>query len=199
MPDETPVPSPQESAFTMEELSGGLSALIEGESATPSSSVRPRKEAEGQRLERTTVKEKWTNYEGGLDLVYLELTPRQDLPSSTPERFSAFSVAILVHLVLFVVIGLVVISPPRPEPPQLVVAVEHDHPADIPSPRLPRPNPEIFQPASASAQALDVISSVSASSFEVPDVANADLMVATAMDIGDLPVGGVDEPVHQQC
>lgn len=171
-----------------DELGGGLSALVETddkETVERQSSSRRKKAPE---VKREAIREKWANYDGGLELATLDLRPLADLPSLAPERFSALTLALLVHLVVFILVGLVVIQIPRPAPPQLVVSVAHERETELVTTRLTRPTLEIM-PTAAAAQAVDVISSISASSFDLPDVDEADSMNALSMTAGIELVG----------
>lgn len=134
------------------------------------------------------MKAKWENYEGGLELVALEPTDFVEAPSTAPERFSAVSMAIMLHVVALIILGLVVVQTPLPKPPQLVVSVIHEREADLTTTRITKPNVEI-KPSAAAAQSVDVISSVGTSSFSVPDVETSDDLIVSSMLPGVAALG----------
>ena len=196
-------PPPSESAASpprsdVIETGGGLAALVEAEIAIPARQrhenpdpSRPpsRQSTSPPALARKPARDKWDDYDGRLELVPLEIPEKIDRPSSAPERLSALSLAIMAHLALLLALSIVVVSVSRPHPPQLVVSVVHEHEAELVTPRLTRPTPEV-KPSAASAQSVDVITSLSASSnFNVPDVETpSDTLLATTMP-GVAPAG----------
>ncbi|MCB1203628.1 MAG: hypothetical protein KDN18_05170, partial [Verrucomicrobiae bacterium] len=99
------------------------------------------------------------------------------------------SLALLAHVALLVLLSLVAIQIYRPEPPQLVVSVLHEREAELVTTKLSRPTTEV-KPSAASAQAIDVISSLSASStFQIPDVENSTDLVVSSTLPGVAPAG----------
>ncbi len=193
-PAEEPTPVAKEEPVSTPprtEFEGGLSALIESDlPGTPRTDV-PKKRATPRpapRPDPAAVKAKWDNYEGGLELVALEPTDFIEAPSTAPERFSAVSMAIMLHVVALLLVGLVVVQTPRPKPPQLVVSVVHEREADLTTTRLTKPNVEI-KPSAAAAQSVDVISSVGSSTFSVPDVETSEDLIVSSMLPGIAPLG----------
>jgi len=185
-PAEVPEPEAESnpaSAPPRSSLEGGLSALIESDLP-----VEPRRASSGKSAKArpaphpdlAAAKAKWESYDGGLELVTLDPTDFVEAPSTAPERFSAVSMAIMLHVVLFILVGLVVVQTPLPKPPQLVVSVIHEREADLTTTRITKPNPEIT-PSAAAAQSVDVISSVGTSSFSVPDVETSDDLIVSSM------------------
>jgi hypothetical protein len=183
---------------TDSETSGGLAALVEADVAIPASRrhedptpsrARPRRSTTPPSLARQPARDKWADYDGGLELVPLEVPEKIERPSSAPERLSALSLAIMAHLALLLALSVVVVSVHRPEPPQLVVSVVHEREAELVTPRITRPTPEV-KPSAASAQSVDVITVLSSSSnFNVPDVETpTDTLLATTMP-GVAPAG----------
>lgn len=180
------------------EAGGGLGALVESDTAAP---LNPRqkqpvvsrtqngKSTSAPTLARPPARDKWADYDGGLELVPLEIPEKIEKPSSAPERMSALSLAIIAHFALLIALSVVVVSVHRPEPPQLVVSVVHEREAELVTPRITRPTPEV-RPSAASAQSVDVITSLSTSSnFNVPDVETpSDTLLATSMP-GVAPAG----------
>jgi len=203
--DVSSIPSPSTSEpvtssprSTDSETSGGLAALVEADIAIPASRrhenptpsrSQTRKSTAPPPLARQPARDKWEDYDGGLELVPLEIPEKIERPSSAPERLSALSLAVMAHLALLLGLSVVVVSVHRPEPPQLVVSVVHEHEAELVTPRITRPTPEV-KPSAASAQSVDVITALSTSSnFNVPDVETpTDTLVATTMP-GVAPAG----------
>lgn len=195
-PPSEPDTSPPRS--TDSETSGGLAALVEADIAIPASRrhedptpsrTQARKSTAPPALARQPARDKWEDYDGGLELVPLEIPEKVERPSSAPERLSALSLAVMAHLALLLALSVVVVSVHRPEPPQLVVSVVHEREAELVTPRITRPTPEV-KPSAASAQSVDVITALSSSSnFNVPDVETpTDTLVATTMP-GVAPAG----------
>ena len=97
-----------------EKPSGGLGALIESdpiESAPQEESRKPGKPlptAPEIRFEKAI--QRWQEYDGNLLLVENENPILPDRPSSAPDRISSVSMALLVHAVVFFLIGLVAIT-----------------------------------------------------------------------------------------
>lgn len=184
----TPVPA-------SDGLAGGLGALVETEvtrlHAASRGESRVAATGEGRTVvvDKASLKDKWRDYDGGLELVPLDPLEKFEPPSNAPERLSSFSFAILAHVAVLVLLSLVVIQVQRPAPPQLVVSVEHTREADLVTTRITRPTPEV-KPSAASAQAIDVISALASSSnFNVPEVETpSDVLVASTLP-GIAPAG----------
>jgi hypothetical protein len=186
---------PSTSALADAAASGGLGALVEAEPvAAPESRARRREEKVGSRLaaargrrgspklERPSGREKWRDYDGGLVLADLDPPEFHERPSHSRERASSVSFALLAHIAILLLLSLVAVQVHRPDPPQLVVSTQHEREAELTTTRITRPNPEV-KPSAAAAQALDVISALSASAtFEVPEVEQAsEVFVASAL------------------
>ncbi len=175
-----------------EKPSGGLGALIESdpiESAPQEESRKPGKPlptAPEIRFEKAI--QRWQEYDGNLLLVENENPILPDRPSSAPDRISSVSMALLVHAVVFFLIGLVAITAPRPKPPQLVVSVVHEKQTELVTPRMTKPTVEI-KPAAAAAQALDVVTSVDGATFSIPDIDNSENNFVASLLPGVQPVG----------
>ena len=175
------------------DLGGGLSALIESEiPLAVEKKPEPRKRrgsyAKAPSLDRVSAKDKWENYEGGLELVVLDPGEYVEPPSTTPERLSSVSLAVLLHVVILVLLGLVVVQVPLPKPPELVVSTVHERVSELVTTRLTKPSIEI-KPSAAAAQAIDVVSSVASSSFDIPEVEHSAEVLNSAMQAGIQPVG----------
>ena len=184
---------PTQSFFELQEKpSGGLGALIESdpiESAPQEESRKPGKPlptAPEIRFEKAI--QRWQEYDGNLLLVENENPILPDRPSSAPDRISSVSMALLVHAVVFFLIGLVAITAPRPKPPQLVVSVVHEKQTELVTPRMTKPTVEI-KPAAAAAQALDVVTSVDGATFSIPDIDNSENNFVASLLPGVQPVG----------
>lgn len=194
-----PIAARESSANLRSDVGGGLGALLEEESSprptsrnggrTTSRTGAARNKRRGPAIDRDAAREKWDRYDGGLELVVYERPDLPERPASGSERISSVSFALLAHIALLVLLSLVAVQVYRPEPPQLVVSVVHEREAELVTTRLSRPTSEV-KPSAAAAQALDVISSMSASStFQIPDVENAsDLLVSSTLP-GVAPAG----------
>ncbi|MEX2578171.1 MAG: hypothetical protein WD342_03865 [Verrucomicrobiales bacterium] len=173
---------------------GGLVALIEDDSFEVQPTDAPEGDGEtGSRsrapvLQRNAVRGRWDDYDGGLQLVDANRAPKPERPSHTPERLSSLALALVVHLIVFILVGLVAVQVPYPKPPQIVVSALHEREADLVTPRVTRPTPEI-KPAAAAAQAIDVISSVENSTYSVPDVEDAANLIVASTLPGVQPLG----------
>ncbi len=163
-----------------ESLGGGLGALIE-EDIPP-----PQKTRKAPPLPRTTTVDlslagkRWKAYQGNINLTGGEIPHSEAPPVSSPERLSAVSMAILFHLVVFFLISLVAINIPRNPPPQLIATIPQEREAELTITKITRPTIE-FKPTAAAAQAINVLSSVSASSFTMPDVDDSSNMKFISM------------------
>lgn len=179
---------------------GGLAALVENDLAVKSSPRDPESRVASRpgaakhrhappRIERTAAKDKWKDYDGGLELVPLEPIEKQEVPSHAPERVSSVSLALIAHLAALVFLSLVVIQVRRPDPPQLVVSVVHERESELVTTRLTRPTVDP-KPSPAAAQSVDVVTALAASSnFNVPDVETpTDALITSALP-GIAPAG----------
>lgn len=187
---ETPIP-PWE-----KRREGGAGALAEFEAQSEES--LDGKEASSRMKKREKIEkapeinyqaaiDRWKNYDGGLKLVDAEYIAPQ-VSSNSRERLSSLSTALLFHLVLFVLVGLVAVTVPLPKPPQLVVSVVQERDTEIIAPPLTKPAVEI-KPAAAAAQSLDVVTSIEGSSFSLPDVDKMENELVAALLPGIQPVG----------
>lgn len=174
---------PPETSASVEEAdfeSSGLSALAESEWGLTGPPV--------PEIERSSIGRKWDGYEGNLALVDAEWTPPAERHSQSADRASAVSLALLVHVVVLFLVSLVAIQIPREKPPQLVVSAVHEREAELITPRLTVPKPQ-FTPAAASAQSIDVISSLSTSSFDIPEADRMNNMIDPSVMAGIQPLG----------
>lgn len=196
-----PVPAePEPEPANADGRAGGLGALVESETATrsqgrgteppvPGRDGTARRRRTPPRIERGAAKDKWEDYDGGLELVPLEPVERLEPPSRTPERVSSVSLALVAHLAAFLLLSLVVIHTRRPDPPQLVVSVVHERESELVSTRLTRPSVDP-KPSAAAAQAVDVITALAASSnFSVPDVETPTAALVVSALPGIAPAG----------
>lgn len=190
-PGPTPATRPVSPDEPANETSGGLSALVEKDPEPVSPKAAPSHHSRRARskaakpaphLTRKQLIEKWENYDGELALEPLEPMLPLERPTSSGERVSSLSLALLVHIAVIVALSFVAVQIQRPEPPQLVVSVPHERETELVTTRITRPTPEIA-PSAASAQAVDVISALNTSSdFDIPEVeTNADQIVSSTM------------------
>ncbi|MAS97034.1 MAG: hypothetical protein CMO55_27910 [Verrucomicrobiales bacterium] len=142
-------------------------------------------------VERGSMKSKWDDYDGELVLVDSEWIPPAQRCSSSTDRLSAVALALLAHVIVLFLVSLVAIHLPRQEPPQLVVSVTHEREAELITPRITKPDIEIT-PAAASTQAVDIISSLSSSSFDIPEVDRQTNMFDPSLMAGIQPLGNGD-------
>lgn len=176
------------------ELSGGLAALLEDGESGESDGEQETKEAPlpalppAIKIDRDAARRRWENYDGDLNLTLAEYAPPTQRSSALPERFSAVTLAIMFHLVLIVLVSLVVIHTPRPKPPQLVLSIPHEREVLLTTTRITKPTTEM-KPAAASAQAVNVISSISNSSFTLPEIEDTENYKITSMITGLQPTG----------
>ncbi len=185
-PDPVVAEQPKACAFD-EDVDGGLGALIERDETGPVESdfevEKPRGRKAAPTVDWDEVRAKWEDYDGDLELVGGELPHAQARMATSSDRVSSLSMALLVHLIIFFLIGLVVVNVPMPKPPQLVVSVPHKRESELTVTRITRPTPEV-KPSAASAQPVDVLSSVSPSAFSVPEVDDSDNFEMTSLVMG---------------
>ncbi len=194
-PAPAPAPAPVAASAGTE---GGLAALVEADVAIPArqrqgARVSSRASRHAPKapppIDRRAGREKWNDYDGGLKIVDLDPPETHERPTSAPERGSSLSLALFAHVALIVILSLVAVEVSRPDPPQLVVSVIHEREAELVTTRITRPTPEV-KPSAASAQSVDVITSVSASStFNVPEVENPSDTLITSTMTGVAPAG----------
>ncbi|MCB1206838.1 MAG: hypothetical protein KDN18_21460, partial [Verrucomicrobiae bacterium] len=87
------------------DLDGGLGALLETETFSRPASRKPdrigsrtdaaRNKRPAPSIDREAVRQKWEEYDGGLDLVPLDRPDLLDRPNSASERLSSVSLALL--------------------------------------------------------------------------------------------------------
>lgn len=187
-PEPDPVVAEQLKASAFDEgVDGGLGALIEwnetGSIQSDSQVEKPSARKVAPTVDWNEVRSKWEDYDGDLELVGGELPHAQARMATSSDRVSSLSMALLVHLVIFILIGLVAVNVPMPKPPQLVVSVPHERETELTVTRLTRPTPEV-KPSAASAQPVDILSSVSPSAFSVPEVDDSDNFEMTSLVMG---------------
>ncbi len=188
-PDPDPKPEPKNKCKPPGEvLEGGLGALIEEDTPPP-----PKKKKEPPLPGTTTVDpskagQRWKAYQGNINLTGGEIPRSEARPVSSPERISAVSMAIFFHFVLFFLVSLIAIEVSRPKPPQLIATIPQEKEATLTITKLTRPTVE-FKPTAAAAQAINVFTSVSESSFSMPDVDNSTNVKFVSMLPGMQEVG----------
>lgn len=183
-----PVVAEQPKACALDEdADGGLGALIERDDTGPVEAdfqvEKPRGRKAAPTVDWNEVRAKWEDYDGDLELVGGALPQAQRRFATLADRISSFSMALLVHLVIFILIGLVVINVPMPNPPQLVVSLPHERESELTVTRITRTTPEV-KPSAAAAQPVDVLSSVSPSSFRVPELDDSENFEMSSLVMG---------------
>ncbi len=84
-------------------------------------------------------------------------------------KLSSLMISLLVHVLVFFILGLVIIAVPRSNPPQIVAMVQGPAPpTDLPKPEI-RPTPTVKQPQ-PSAKVVKLLTSTNFSSMAVPAV-----------------------------
>lgn len=154
-----------------ESFTGGLGALIEEQfPLSPQEKTKPP-------LPETTVDlslagKRWKAYQGNILLTRGEIPRPEDAPVSVPERFSSISLAVLFHLILFLLVSLIAVNVPRKPPIQLILSPPHEKDTTLTITKITKPAIE-FKPTAAAAQSIDVITALSNSKFGMPDVENS--------------------------
>ncbi len=182
-----------EGNYPGKELSGGLSALIEKKppvTSIGSSSAMPKEDdrADAVTVCRQEESSVWEDYDGGLNLVSGDLPMASRRMSLSADRLSSLTMAVVVHLIVFLLVGLVVVNVPPPKPPQLVVSIINERVAELDITRLTKPTPEI-KPSAAAARPVDLLSSVAGSAFTIPEVDDTDNLLFNSMVTGLQDVG----------
>lgn len=140
------------------------------------------------RIDRELAAIKWENYSGKLKLTKGEIPVSVGARPQGGDRISAMSLAILVHVVVAIVISLVVVSVPRPNPPKLVLTMPETTDSDeLVVKKLTRR--QEIKPSAASRQMVNVVTSVHFSDVSLPDVENTTALDVTAMFDGAAELG----------
>ncbi|MEO0415803.1 MAG: hypothetical protein AAF226_12730, partial [Verrucomicrobiota bacterium] len=191
-------PSPREET---PKQSGGLGALVEsgGEPKAPSkggsgalveanSSLikKPEPITDAPKLERNS-EVRWDSYDGDLNLCDGYLPGASGRSSAMGERLSAFTIALIVHVAIAALISLIIVAVPRPKPPQLIATLPVDSKRELVVTRITKP--EQVTPSAASAQAVDVLTTLAISDFALPEVENTDNFKVTALTSGQSDFG----------
>jgi hypothetical protein len=145
------------------------------------------------RLDLKALREKearrWETYRGGLRLESaLELKTRER-QAQVGQKISAFTMALLFHVAVIILIGFIVISVPRQPPPQLIATVEMPkRPSEIPiPPKVARTDES--KPSAASSVTPNVIGALSESPISIPEMEMTQSVDVTAQITGVAPVG----------
>ena len=177
-------------------LKGGLGALVESRPIRRRKGPKP--PAPG--IDRKLASIRWENYAGKLHLTGGELPDAVGKKSQLPDRFSAFSIAVIFHLLSALFVSFVVFSVPRPRPPQLIATIPDKNEADdLVVHRLTKPAE--IEPSAAAMQAVNVTTSISVSEFSLPDVEDTTTLDVTAMIDGIAESGAgmsISRDFHQQ-
>ncbi|NNE91936.1 MAG: hypothetical protein HKN23_09845 [Verrucomicrobiales bacterium] len=137
-----------------------------------------------------SLSKKWDSYRGNLILTDAEpgeedLTPKRR--SYAADKVSAFTLALLVHVLAIIGFGFVAMSVARPKPPQLIVSVVQEKEIDLTTPRIAKT--EQRKVSAASAQAVNVMSSVGSSAVKIPEIEATDTPHITTLVTGIQPTG----------
>ncbi|MCB1085633.1 MAG: hypothetical protein KDM63_01185, partial [Verrucomicrobiae bacterium] len=138
---------------------------------------------------RAKEAKRWHSYDGDLNLEAATELKVRERQIQTAQKFSAFSFALVLHIVLFLLVGFIVISVPRPRPPQLIASVElPKRPTNVPVP------PKIVKdtestPSSASAMTPNVIGALTQSPVTIPEMEMTNSVDVTTQITGVAPVG----------
>ncbi len=181
VPDREGTASFAENESGMEEFSGGAESLfgmIEQDSATedPSSAIddgfiRPSNSfvSEAPMVKKGLSKEREWELDNSRFVIEsaADLRPLQR-EANAGKKMSALSFALMSHFVIVLLLGAIVISIPRPNPPQIIaVNVSQDRILDVPPKRVDKL--KTSDRSAASANATFVISSSTPSPVTVPD------------------------------
>lgn len=164
---------------------GGAGALVE--------EVTVEKEIEKPapaipRIDRELAAIKWENYSGKLNLTRGEIPLSVGARPQGGDRISAMSLAIVVHVVVAILISLVVVRVPRPNPPKLVLTMPETTDSDeLVVKKLTKREP--VKPSAASRQMVNVLTSVHFSEVSLPEVEDTTTLDVTAMFDGAAELG----------
>lgn len=170
------------------DLDGGLGALVERDDVVSTTATLRSNRPAAPTIRWETAISRWRDYDGDLCLVEADYALPPERVPTTSDRFSSLAFAIFAHIIAFLLIALVVVQVPLPKPPQLVVSVVPDRQTELVTPRITKPDIEV-KPAAAASQAIDVISSIGESSFNLPEVDDAESFVVQSLVAGLQPVG----------
>lgn len=177
-------------------LKGGAGALVENKTIKRQLGPKP----PAPTIDQEIAAIKWEEYSGKLHLTDGEIPESVGKPSRFSDRISAMSLAIVAHCIAAVVISLVVINTPRPNPPKLVVTMPDVYDSDdLIVHRLTKPAEK--EPSAAAAQAVNVLTSIQMSSFSLPEVEDTTALDVTAMIDGAAEIGAgmrLSLDTHQQ-
>ena len=145
-----------------------------------------------QKLDLTALREKgrvrWESYEGDLHLESFETTGARHRQVQAAQKVSAFSMALLFHFIFALLVGLVVVSVPRPKPPQLIATVTvPEREIDIIPPKITRATEQ--KPAAASAAPPNVIGALGPSPVAIPEMENTNAVDVTSLVTGMADAG----------
>ena len=178
------------------EVKGGLAALAESTEIRRQKLPKPPPPGIDPKISAI----RWENYAGKLHLTGGELPDGVAEESQTGDRFSAFSVAVILHLLVALLISFVFIQIPRPNPPKLIVSMPDENVTDdLVVHRLTKPADK--KPSAAAAQAVNVATTISISDFALPEVEDTTSLDVTAMIDGIAAVGAgmsISSNVHQE-
>lgn len=177
-------------------VKGGAGALVETKTIKRKLAPKP----PAPTIDQEIAAIKWEKYAGKLNLTAGALPETVGKPSRYGDRLSAMSLAIIAHCVIAVLVSLVAIHTPRPNPPKLVLTIPDIHEAeDLVVHKLTKPAE--IEPSAASMQAVNVVTSIQMSNFNLPEVEDTSMLDVTAMIDGNVAVGAgmkLSLNTHQQ-
>ena len=103
------------------------------------------------------------------------------------QRVSAFSSALVFHIICLFMLGFVVVSIPTPEPPKLIATVAQEFTENLTPTRITRTTDP--KPAAASAPPANVIGSQIPSAVNIPAMEDSPSIDVTTLVTGIQPVG----------
>lgn len=177
-------------------IKGGAGALIETKTIRKKSGPKPAPPT----INAEIAAIKWEQYSGKLNLTAGEIPEKVEKTSRLGDRISAMSLAVILHLIGAVVVSLVVINTPRPNPPKLIVTMPDVNDSDdLIVHKLTKPAE--IDPSAAAMQAVNVMTSIEISSFALPEVEDTTMLDVTAMVDGAAKLGAgmrLSLDTHQQ-
>lgn len=162
--------------------------------STPESVIdrTPIEEVGYQKLDLSVLREKgrqrWEAYEGDLQLESITVARNPHRQIQAAQKVSAFSLALLVHFVFALLVGLVVVSVPRPKPPQLIATVTvPEREIELIQPKITRATER--EPSAASMAQPNVIGALGPSPVAIPEMERTNSVDVTSLVTGVAATG----------
>lgn len=183
--------------MSLQGIKGGAGALVENQTIRRKSGPKPPPPG----IDKEIAAIKWEEYSGKLQLTAGAIPASVGKPSRSGDRVSAISLAVIVHLFVAVLVSLVVINTPRPNPPKLVITMPDENESDdLIVHKLTKPAE--IEPSAAAMQAVNVLTSIEMSEFTLPEVEDNSMLDVTAMIDGVAELGAgmtkLSLDTHQQ-